>query len=160
MPHSPARAAAGSPRNAQIEEAPMPTPLPPEEYLSSLKRAGESLLQQISCAFTDQMQRAMNPLAPGEASGLVQRAFEAQRQYLDLMTDLVSGTILRQFGAAPPPVVDAPPGDKRFAGIEWSDDATLAFLKQSYLIGSRLLFDLVDSTDLDSKERERLRFFT
>ncbi|MEI9983831.1 MAG: hypothetical protein WDN69_11840 [Aliidongia sp.] len=59
-----------------------------------------------------------------------------------------------------PPVLDGPPGDKRFAGTEWTDDATLAFLKQSYLIGSRLLFDLVDSTDLDSKERERLRFFT
>ena len=139
---------------------PMSTPLPPEEYLSSLKSAGESLLQQITTAFTDQMQRALNPLAPGEASAMVQRAFEAQRQYFGLMTDLFSGTMLRQFGAAPPPVVDAPPGDKRFAGTEWSDDATLAFLKQSYLIGSRLLYDLVDSTDLDNKERERLRFFT
>ena len=78
----------------------MSTPLPPEEYLSSLKSAGESLLQQITTAFTDQMQRAMNPLAPGEASAMVQRAFEAQRQYFGLMTDLFSGTMLRQFGAA------------------------------------------------------------
>ncbi|MEI9983832.1 MAG: hypothetical protein WDN69_11845 [Aliidongia sp.] len=47
----------------------MSTPPVPEEYLSSLNRAGEALLQQVTAAFTEQMQRAIKSLGVRRSVG-------------------------------------------------------------------------------------------
>ncbi len=50
------------------------------------------------------------------------------------------------------------PGDRRFAAKEWRDNPYYAYLKQSYLLASRFLGELVESAELDAKSRERLQF--
>src|SRR5947208_2267324 len=46
-----------------------------------------------------------------------------------------------------------------FHGDECRSNAWFSLLKQTYLLNSRLLSDMVDSADLDAKRKHKLRFF-
>ena len=50
------------------------------------------------------------------------------------------------------------PGDRRFAHREWSENPYYDYLKQSYLLASRYLEDLVEQAALDPRAKERARF--
>jgi len=56
------------------------------------------------------------------------------------------------------PLVAPEPGDRRFAAREWQDNPYYAYVKQSYLLAARFLTELAESTELDAKSKERLRF--
>jgi polyhydroxyalkanoate synthase len=56
-------------------------------------------------------------------------------------------------------VVAADRGDRRFHAAGWNEKPLFSLLKQSYLLNSRFLSDLVESAELDSKEKRKLRFF-
>ncbi|MEI5995951.1 class I poly(R)-hydroxyalkanoic acid synthase [Paraburkholderia bengalensis] len=77
-------------------------------------------------------------------------------------TTLWSGAIGGIAGTlpAPEPVVEPARGDRRFHAKDWSSNAWYSLLKQSYLINSRMLADIVEASTLDEKEKHKLRFFT
>jgi len=50
------------------------------------------------------------------------------------------------------------PGDRRFAHREWSENPYYDYLKQSYLLASRYLEDLVEQAALEARAKERARF--
>jgi polyhydroxyalkanoate synthase len=50
------------------------------------------------------------------------------------------------------------PGDRRFAHREWNENPYYDYLKQSYLLASRYLEDLVEQAALDPRAKERARF--
>ncbi|MGH8741013.1 MAG: PHA/PHB synthase family protein [Burkholderiales bacterium] len=50
------------------------------------------------------------------------------------------------------------PGDRRFSHAQWRDNPYYAYLKQSYLLASRYLADLVEQAALDEGAKERARF--
>ena len=50
------------------------------------------------------------------------------------------------------------PGDRRFAAREWRENAYYDYLRQSYLLASRFLSELVESATLDAAAKARLRF--
>jgi polyhydroxyalkanoate synthase len=50
------------------------------------------------------------------------------------------------------------PGDRRFAGREWQDNAYFSYLKQSYLLASRFLIELAEASELEAVAKERLQF--
>ncbi len=50
------------------------------------------------------------------------------------------------------------PGDRRFSGRSWRDNAYFDYLKQSYLLASRYIEDLVEAAELDPVAKERARF--
>ena len=56
------------------------------------------------------------------------------------------------------PVAAPEPGDRRFSHPRWRDDPYYAYLKQSYLLASRYLEDLVEQAPLDAQAKERARF--
>ena len=51
-------------------------------------------------------------------------------------------------------------GDRRFTAREWRDNAYFDYLRQSYLLASRYLQDLVECSPLDAPTKERARFAT
>ena len=56
-------------------------------------------------------------------------------------------------------MVAAERGDRRFHGEDWRENPWYNLLKQTYLLNSRLLDDMVEAADLDPKEKHKLRFF-
>ena len=49
--------------------------------------------------------------------------------------------------------------DKRFSTSSWQDPVPFRYLAESYLASYRLLLDTIDTLDLLSEEKQRLRFF-
>ena len=63
--------------------------------------------------------------------------------------------------AGPRTAVAAPDeGDRRFHAPEWQQLPFFDYLKQSYLLNSRWLAEVVETTDLDTQTKNKLRFFT
>ena len=56
------------------------------------------------------------------------------------------------------PVVAPESGDKRFRAAEWRENPYYDYLKQSYLLASRYLNELVESVQAEPAAKERLRF--
>ena len=55
-------------------------------------------------------------------------------------------------------VIDAPAPDRRFLAKEWRENAYYSYLRQSYLLLSRHLDQLVDAAPVDEAARDRARF--
>ncbi len=55
-------------------------------------------------------------------------------------------------------VAKAEPGDRRFSGKAWRDNPYYDYLKQSYLLASRYVEELVEHCELEPVAKERARF--
>jgi polyhydroxyalkanoate synthase len=116
----------------------------------------DALLAAIAQSSNEVTQGWMRVLASAPAgagalpwgnSTLQQRYFEKQAR---LWAALASGK--RETLAQPEP------GDRRFAGKEWRENAYYDYLKQSYLLAAQYLDELVESAQLEPKAKERARF--
>ncbi len=78
------------------------------------------------------------------------------RDFLQLGT----ASMQRLMGGEAPPVVEPEPGDNRFKDPDWSANPYFDFWKQSYLITTRWLEDLLERTEgLDERTRQRAEFY-
>ncbi len=124
----------------------------------------EALVQSIAAArnqvIDGWMPLAAGPQAPVAASWMNELMgdatnFAAQQAFYVEQQTRLWGSIL---AGEPEAVAKPEPGDRRFAAKEWRENPYFDYLKQSYLIASRFLVDLVESAALDGAEKERLRF--
>ncbi|HZT55502.1 MAG TPA: class I poly(R)-hydroxyalkanoic acid synthase [Burkholderiaceae bacterium] len=117
----------------------------PDEYVQGLMKAGQNLLQTL----------AKPPGLPGETStSLGELQLNYFRQQFALWSRMMGGA-----GAADEPVVAADRGDRRFHATEWRENPAYSLLKQSYLLNSRLISDVVEASDVDDATKHKLRFF-
>jgi polyhydroxyalkanoate synthase subunit PhaC len=87
---------------------------------------------------------------------LIEVQGELMRNYLQLG----SASMQRFMGGEAPPVVEPEPGDNRFKDPDWSRNPYFDFWKQSYLITTRWLEDVLDKTEgLDERTRQRAAFY-
>src|SRR6266849_2801580 len=125
----------------------------------------DALLAAIAQSSNEVMQGWMRlmaaaPAAAGAAPWLaeVQRSAAKlgtlQGEYFDKQSKLWSALL----AGRPATLADADPGDRRFAAKEWRDNAYYDYLKQSYLLASRYLEQLVEGAELDAQAKERARF--
>ena len=79
------------------------------------------------------------------------------RQHLELWTNLA-----RAGDGAPPatPVVTPEKTDRRFHAPEWQKLPYFDYVKQTYLLNSRWLAEIVEAAYLDTPTKNKLRFFT
>ena len=61
-------------------------------------------------------------------------------------------------GLASEPVAAQEPGDRRFVAKEWRENPFYDYIRQSYLLASRYLNDLVDGAELQNGAKNRVRF--
>lgn len=88
---------------------------------------------------------------------------KAQSLYVDFMKkqqDLWKVMYERQAGKNVEPVITPAAGDKRFNAAEWNETPYFDFIKQSYLLVSELLSNIVESVDIDDKTKKKLSFYT
>ena len=78
------------------------------------------------------------------------------RDYLQL----AGATAQRMMGAEALPVAEPEPGDNRFNDPEWSRNPYFDFWKQAYLITTRWLEEVLETTEgLDERTRQRAEFY-
>ena len=86
---------------------------------------------------------------------------EAQKAWWRDVTLLWESTALRLLGGTAKPLVEPPPGDRRFRAEEWQSNEIFDFLKQSYLLTTNAAQEMVAGlSGLAPDERRRVAFFT
>jgi len=126
-----------------------------EEYMQRQTRCGAAPHADdlgLTQAFMDMMAKLMaNPYK------LAQSQFQLTLEYFSLWQN----TMLRIMGMHPPAVAPVQKGDHRFKDAQWEEDFLFDFIKQSYLITARSIYDAVGGVDgLDVAEKRRVEFFT
>ena len=92
----------------------------------------------------------------GQPAKLVETQGELARDLMQLATN----TTQRMLGLDSPPVAKPDPGDNRFKDADWDANPYFDFWKQSYLIATRWLDDVLKHTDgLDERTRARAEFY-
>jgi polyhydroxyalkanoate synthase len=121
-------------------------------------QAGPALIQQ----FVDML--AARP--QGDAGrqladwlGSSARVTQLQTDYQRKLAELWMASIARQRGEAHRPVVEPEREDRRFAGAEWRDSVYHDYLMQAYLLGARLVTEVVEAAEVDAHAKRRLRFY-
>ncbi|MCP5209088.1 MAG: class I poly(R)-hydroxyalkanoic acid synthase [Hahellaceae bacterium] len=96
-------------------------------------------------------QLAMHPL----------KVANTEKSALRKHAKLIKNTAKRIFGKTSDPVVVPEDGDKRFMDPEWQENMVFDYIKQTYLIYSETLLDLVSNLeDSDTHTHEQFAFYT
>ena len=83
-----------------------------------------------------------------------------QRNYLNDLEVLLQRTLDRLQGAEVEPVILPGANDKRFKAAEWQDFPVFDYLKQSYLLHSKYMNDMLGSLEgINSKTKEKAQFY-
>jgi polyhydroxyalkanoate synthase subunit PhaC len=118
----------------------------PLEYLTSFSQTSQALMQQLA---TGLLTRGDNLTDFARFRELA----SVQQDYLQQMGALWMSSIMGTGSVQPAK------GDRRFASDEWQKSPYHEFLKQSYLVNTRYVNDLIERASLDDKTRARMRFF-
>jgi polyhydroxyalkanoate synthase len=161
------------------------TPTPTSDLAGRLDPAQQSAMEQLSlnlarAAMTTQAAlsaaalKAHEPLNPdplqvGPAMGQVitrlaaqpDQVIRAQAELFERYMELWRVAAGRLAGQDAPPVVVPAKGDKRFADPAWNSHPVFDIMKQSYLLTSNWLNDLVAGVEgVDAQTKHRAQFFT
>ena len=92
---------------------------------------------------------------------------EMQADYYRKQTALWMSMLGSQPGKEAAPVIEVEKGDRRFHAPEWNELPFFNYLKQSYLLNSRWLLEMVETNlekapgaKLDKRAKEKAMFFT
>jgi poly[(R)-3-hydroxyalkanoate] polymerase subunit PhaC len=125
------------------------------EYLERMASGGNTGMAEnlrIGQAFLEAMTRLWT-----DPVKLVQAQMSLWQQYADLW----QRTAERMTGGPSEPLVKHEPGDRRFKHSGWEENHVFDFMKQSYLLTSRWLHDVVrDVEGLDEKTARKVEFYT
>ena len=125
-------------------------PAMPDEYIQGFFKAAQSLTQALVTA----------PATPNEIASPPSGVPLANLQLGYLQQQLQLWGRLMTSGAAAEPVAAPDRGDRRFSAEEWRDNPAYSLLKQSYLLNSRMLTEVVEAANLDPATKNKVRFFT
>ncbi|MER2603141.1 MAG: class I poly(R)-hydroxyalkanoic acid synthase [Candidatus Competibacter phosphatis] len=90
-----------------------------------------------------------------------EQLIEAQVNFWKNYLDLWQATSQRMQGKESKPLIEPPPGDKRFKDAQWAENAVFDFIKQSYLLAADNLQGLVRKVEgLDDKTARKVQFYT
>lgn len=113
--------------------------------------SAEALLAAITQSGNEVTQGWMRILA---AQPQVQANSALQASYFEKQSQLWASML----SGKPQSIVEPEPGDRRFSSREWRDNPYYDYLRQSYLLASRYVQDLVETAPLEGEAKERARF--
>jgi polyhydroxyalkanoate synthase subunit PhaC len=144
-----------------------------EQLSINLARAASTVQTALASAATRQLEggAALHPdpfhVAPamGEVLGGLashpDKLMRAQADLFERYVDLWRVSAARAAGETAPPAAAPSKGDKRFKDPEWTENPVFDVMKQSYLVTSNWLNELVASAEgVDPLAKRRVAFFT
>lgn len=85
---------------------------------------------------------------------------QRQKKYIEKLEVLYQNTMDRLHGSRTKPIIAPDQNDKRFKASEWEELPIFDYIKQSYLLQSAYIFDLINSLDgLSKHSKQRINFF-
>ena len=89
------------------------------------------------------------------------KLIKAQVEFWNDYLNLWEAASQRFAGHGTQPLIEPPPGDKRFKDQQWAENVVFDFIKQSYLLSADSLQGLVQSVEgLDDKTARKVQFYT
>ena len=136
-----------------------PSPNDPTQYLESLMHAGQQSIKQFDDALAAAMGVRGNNAAPrGQVFSPFAFAMDMQREYFTLFWRFWNAAFIAAISGGKRAAVQPERGDKRFKDDAWQETPFYDLLKQSYLLASTQLHELVDHAHVDDRTRLQLRF--
>ena len=131
------------------------SPHDPSAYLEGLMQAGQQSFKQFDDAMAAAMGLADKP-NEREVSPFVAAA-NLQRDAILQVWKFWNTTLVKALGIEEK--VQPGKGDRRFKDDAWAASPYYDLLKQSYLVGSKQLTDLVEQAQVDDRTRLQLKFY-
>ena len=122
-------------------------------YFESLMKAGQQSMKQ----FDDALAAAMG--VHGKAATSEMSPFTMFPDYVTQAWRFWNAAVINTLSAGMQSSVEPSRGDKRFKDDAWAHSPYYDLLKQSYLLTSKQLSDLVDQAQVDDKSKLQLRFY-
>ena len=136
-----------------------PSPNDPTQYLENLMHAGQQSIKQFDDALAATMGVRSDKAAPGgQVFSPFAFAMDMQRDYFTLFWRFWNAAFIASISGGKRAAVQPARGDKRFKDDAWQDTPFYDLLKQSYLLASTQLHELVDHAQVDDRTRLQLRF--
>ena len=135
----------------------------PDALIASIAQAGNAMGQGWLGLVSNLAAPPMPTATPAAWAAAfkpdTERFAKLQADYAERQSRLWFAMLGRESGApAPQPVIVPESGDKRFRAAEWRDNPYYDYLKQSYLLASGYLNELVESVQAEPAAKDRLRF--
>jgi polyhydroxyalkanoate synthase len=134
------------------------SPSGPSGYLESLMHAGQEATKQFDNALVAAM-GVEGKSAEGKETSPFATALKLQQQYWSPVLDFWRGFLNNKTAVGVDSPARGPRGDRRFKDGAWSQSPFYDLLKQSYLLSSKQLTELVDQAQVDEKSKLQLRFY-
>jgi polyhydroxyalkanoate synthase len=136
-----------------------PSPNDPTQYLENLMHAGQQSIKQFDDALAATMGVRRNNAAPtGKVFSPFAFAMDMQRDYVTQFWRFWNAAFIAAITGGKRAVVQPARGDRRFKDDAWQETPYYDLLKQSYLLASTQLHELVDRAHVDDRTRLQLRF--
>jgi len=129
-------------------------PIPsPEQFTLAAQAILQNFLGSLGVPPDSEFARSL------QSVGVDSAKFAAlQGRYFQLHAALWQSVLAREAGRDATPIAPPDRGDRRFSSAEWQRIPWFDYLRQSYLINSRFLSDLIEALEADPRAKERLRF--
>lgn len=133
-----------------------------EKFFIRLSEANQKWMEQFIQSLTLPPFSPQAPTSP--LAGTWSQLIHSANQLVALQTDLYQQqmALWLHFLGKGPASENTPHSvtDRRFTSPEWTDHPFYSFLKQSYLLTSRWMMELIDKAQLAGENKERLTFIT
>jgi polyhydroxyalkanoate synthase len=137
-----------------------PPPADAQGYLENLMRAGQDAMKQFDDAPVSVAGvGTKDSLSSGRLLFPFAIIADLKREYFKQIWQFWNSMFLQSFAGGAHSSIALAQGDKRFKDASWREQPYYDLLKQSYLLGSRQLHELVDRAQVDDKTKLQLRFY-
>lgn len=108
----------------------------------------DDIFSQFTKSWTDLANRSWE-----DPTAWVRAIADYQQSQMNLWANLLTGKTAEA-------VAQPARGDRRFQAEEWSQNPVFDYIKQSYLLSSKLLQDMASQANLSDQEQKKLEFYT
>ena len=140
------------------------------EVIDFLEQYSEVFNTMVKQVLTDSDKENLNSMMDSEKlSQLLSKGvkvdtamlFNKQISFMNQQAELWQNATKALLGTKVDPVVSEERSDRRFNDSEWSENPVYNYLKQSYLLNSNMMQEMVDSLHFeDPKAEEQIKFYT
>lgn len=131
----------------------------PQELFEKMAEKGHHMFKDFSMNESQEMMSQFG----NSWNTIMTRAMESPDEWVKTMSGFYQDQFnlwVNMFNPSASSTVQPERGDRRFSGDEWDESPVHNYIKQSYLLSSRWLTDMVNDSTLDESTKQKCGFYT